>query len=462
MSARPSLHLSHRGLVIGWSSPLGPAVARFETWTREAPVFARTLGHPGLDRPIAPLLWPAPKGIVAIWCEEEGAFSKLIADDGAWASPPTLVVPGARAIALAPGSERATLFAADEAGIVRVELDVHAAPVGSLRRCVAERRAGAMLEAVRVRDEAILVFAHRGVASLGVVATKGVDEEVVRHPLGEAPLGAQDAGRDPALELERSGMTLGSPRVLWTEDRWTLLAHRRGEDRLVVRSLDEGGAKFDLPRCSGHFDAAYWTQRFFALEVAPQGDGGQMRLFCSGRDGSGAQQRVTELVLDDRALRRRRIATREALGSLAARLSRASYRDSPARTRLAREGTSVDVEDEEGTLTVGVAHERTGVRLHVHSALEGPAPPPVVPTRLARLSRWIRLRISAEARAREAAERAFGEEHATELDASLLRFVRVGRAIVLELALSALPEVERLERWLRALRKAQRERLPRE
>src|SRR5690606_13609516 len=142
----------------------------------------------------------------------------------------------------------------------------------------------------------------------------------------------------PRPVLERSGMTLGSPRVLWTEDRWTLLAHRRGEDRLVVRSLDEGGAKFDLPRCSGHFDAAYWTQRFFALEVAPQGDGGQMRLFCSGRDGSGAQQRVTELVLDDRALRRRRIATREALGSLAARLSRASYRDSPARTRLAREG----------------------------------------------------------------------------------------------------------------------------
>src|SRR5690606_40311967 len=99
MSARPSLHLSHRGLVIGWSSPIGPAVARFETWAREAPVFARTLGHPGLDRRVAPLVWPAAGHLVVIWCEEEGAFAATLAMDGLWASTPARILPGAHAVA---------------------------------------------------------------------------------------------------------------------------------------------------------------------------------------------------------------------------------------------------------------------------------------------------------------------------------------------------------------------------
>lgn len=480
------MHLGRDGLIVAWSSPIGPAVARFETWAREAPVFARTLGHPGLDRPVTPLVWRAAGHLVVIWCEEEGALAATVSMDGVRASKPVRIVPGARAIAIAPGEERATLFAADEAGIARVELDVQGTPLAAPRRCVAARRAGAVLAAARLRDEAVLVFVHRGEASLGVVATRGDDEVVVRHPLGapcdDVSLDAAGGRAGVALELggtiaiavlgvdgrllerprpvlERAGMTLGSPRMLWTEDRWTLLAHDRGADRLIARPLGERGAEddgFTLPRCQGAFAAAYWAQGVFALELTPQGEGGELRLWRCARDGAAPQQRVTDLVLEDASPRLARLAAREALSSLSSRMIRSSYRDAPARLELARDGASLTVLDEEGRLTVGLSPEDAGVRLRVASALGDDPRLPEAPSSVVRLARWIKQRLSADARAEALRERAFGEERASELGGTVIRLERAGAVLVLELALAALPDAEVLEPWLRALRRAQR------
>lgn len=480
------MHLGQDGLVVGWSSPIGPAVARFETWAREAPVFARTLGNPGRDRAVAPLVWPIGGRLVAIWCEDEGAFCATLSLDGGTSSEPALLVPGSRAIALAPAEERATLFAADDAGIVRVELDMHGAPLTPPRRAVAARRVGAVLAAGRLRDEAVLAFVHRGEASLGVVATRRDDEVVVRHPLRAAPDGVSlhaAGGRaaialelDGALQiamlgaggrlverprplLERSGLTLGSPRVVWTEDRWTLLAHDRGADRLIAAPLgDEAPAReeFTLPRCQGPFAAAYWARCFYALELTPEGEGGELRLWRAARDGGDAQQRVTQLVLDDARRRRARLATRDALVSLSSRMTRASYRDASARPELARDGAALTVLDEDGRLTVGLTPDDSGVRLRVASSLGDDARLPEAPSSLVRLARWVGHRLSSDARTEAARERAFGEARASELGGTLIRLERAGAALVLELALAALPDVDALEPWLRALRRAHR------
>jgi hypothetical protein len=448
-------------------------------------VFARTLGNPGLDRPGAPLIWPVAGHIVAIWCEEDGAFGAALATDGTTSSEPALLVPGARAIALAPAAERATLFAADEGGIARIDLDVRGAPLGAVRRCVNERRAGALLSATRLRDESLLVFAHRGEASLGVVATRGDDDVVVRHPLrapcddlslhsagGRAAVALELGGalqiavigtdgklvERPRAVLERSGMALGSPHVLWTEDRWTLLAHERGADRLVVRRHDGGDEAegFELPRCGGTFDAQYWVQSFFALEITPEREGGELRLWRCARDGGDPQQRVTQIVLDDAPVRRSRLAMRDALSSLSSRIARASYREAPAHPALARDGASLTVLDADGRLTVAFAPDEVGFRLRVASALGDDARLPEAPSSLVRLASWIRHRLSPDARAQATRERAFGEERARELGGTLLRLDRAGAALVLELALAALPDADVLAPWLRALRRAHR------
>src|SRR5690606_9202878 len=133
---------------------------------------------------------------------------------------------------------------------------------------------------------------------------------------------------------------------------------------------------------------------------------------------------------------------------------RASYRDAPAHTELAPDGDSLTVLDDDGRLTLGLWPEGAGVRLRVASALtersEGTvgrhllpfagvgmpsrsgathvigddARLPEAPSSLVRLARWIERRLSADARAEAARDRAFGEERAAELGGTLIRLDR--------------------------------------
>src|SRR5688500_8395464 len=95
---RPSLHVaSDGGLVVGWHGALGPCVARFELWSRERPMFAKTLGAPGADLPSVPALWAPPGALFAFWCEEDGAHGAQIIEGTIESS--RLLVPGARDVA---------------------------------------------------------------------------------------------------------------------------------------------------------------------------------------------------------------------------------------------------------------------------------------------------------------------------------------------------------------------------
>ncbi|MCZ7680399.1 MAG: hypothetical protein M5U28_17185 [Sandaracinaceae bacterium] len=72
LAQAPSMRVGRDGFVVGWHGALGPCVARFETWTRESPLYARALGHAGADLPVVPALWLTGGRLVAVWCEGEG------------------------------------------------------------------------------------------------------------------------------------------------------------------------------------------------------------------------------------------------------------------------------------------------------------------------------------------------------------------------------------------------------
>jgi hypothetical protein len=459
-------------------------VARFDTWSRERPVFVRGLGHAGADLPAVPAVWVTRDGIVVAWCEEDGAWVRALDLAGAAVGRPALAVPGATAVAFAAGRARATLFAADADGVAALEVGPDGRPAGEPLRAVAERRAGAMLAATRIRDEAVLVYGHRGVEGWGVASVRGGEVTAVKHDSAPCEaVHAQGVGSRAAVVLELRGgrvrfgllgpgarvierphpvfapgvPPLAAPQVVWTDDDWTLLAHEPGTDRLRVQPSSERLAPFVLPRCAGPFAAGYWVQHLFALEVEPDASGAELRLWRCARDGSEPQQRVTPLALDDRHERRVRLEARQALGDLAYRVGGArGYRSRPTRPELSRDGGTLRLRDGEGRLRVRLEPAREArLSMRITSALGDEPSLPETPSSLVRLARWIRERLSAEARQRAEAERAWARELARALDASLRDVQRAGDTVVLHLALDAPPEAERLQRWLRRLREEQ-------
>ncbi len=481
--APPSIILDRHGFAVGWHGPLGPAVAFFETWSRAEPLFARALGTPGADLPVVPVLWTLDERLIAFWCEERGAFSAALARDGS-AGEAVCVAEGARAIALAPGDRTATLFCADEAGIVRVDVNEEGEPTGAPRRCVSVRRSGAVLAAARLHDEALLAYVHRGAASFGVVATRGDEHVHVKHS-SSRPFASVDVaafGTRAALVLESGGElslglvaidgkmierphpvlerhpeTLTAPRVVHREDSWAVLARELGPERVIVTSK---GESFTLPRTAGPFAATFWAQHYYALEVDPDDEGAELRLWRCGRAGEGQQRRVVRVVPSDAAARRTQLRGRRVLSALGARLTqRDGYRDNAARPAIGEGGCSLAFADEVGRVSLSLSPLEGAIRLRVVSTLgEEDLTLPEPPSSLVRLARWVKERVSPAAREVAERERAWGRELAALLTGTLSRLERAGATLVLELKLAAIPAAEQLDPWLRRLRREQRER----
>jgi hypothetical protein len=494
---RPALHVSADGeLIVAWHGPLGPAVARFDAWSRERPVFARTLGTAGADRPSVPAIASIGEDLAVFWCEEDGAHGHLLGPDGE-EKRARLLVPDALAVAAVAGRERATIFCADEAGIVRLDVGAELAPAGEISRCVSEKRAGALLVAAPLREHALLAFAHRGAPGFGVVLARAKDEVVVRHETvarkdalvkgygsdfvedldvcsaaGRAAIAVELGGGKvytgeigPAGQLverphalfPRERASLGSPRVVWTEDSFTALCREREDGRLRVQPLGEKGEAFVLPRSEAAFSAVFIRQHFWALEATPSHEGVELRLWRVKRSGAEAQQRVAQVVLDDAAARRDRLALREVLASVSRRIEQArGYRDAGTRTALAYDGTRLELHDAHGRLVVGArAHEQEQrFALCVTSEIGGESALPEATSSMVRLARRVRALFT---KTPEAApeDLAWAEELVSRLEARVLRFERAGAVVVLELAVSALPGAEPLERWLRLVREEQ-------
>lgn len=481
--ARPALHLGARGLVFAWHGPLGPMIARYASWSRERPEWVRGLGHPGADLPGIPELAAAGGGIVAAWCEEDGAWTSYLDDDGG-EDGPRLVLPGAARVAIAEGGGGAALFGADERGIAAVELDERGVPRAEPRRLLSETRPPAALSAARARDESLCVAIHQGDAEWIAMTLGASGPSVVRHPhrrrIDDARVRA--VGARAAVLLAGEGTVemallgaggkvverphavfpigtarLAWPDAVWVDDHWVVLAREEAAGRLLAQPVGEKGAAFAFPRCEGPFAAAHRSQAFYALEVVPIADDAELRLFRCTVDGDEQQQRVDRVPNPAAPALRERRAIRHALGGLAEQLRHArGYRDAALRPALGRAGATLELCDDLGRLGVSAHPEAEGgVALRVSSAL-GDAPPlPPAPSSLVRLAGWVRARFSPVARQTLEARLAWARALARALGAELARVDRAGSTVILELTLPAMPPAEALVAWLRRLRDEQ-------
>ncbi|MCB9598314.1 MAG: hypothetical protein H6719_36710 [Sandaracinaceae bacterium] len=484
LGARPALYLGSRGLAFAWHGPLGPMVARYDTWSREQPSLVRGLGHPGADLPVTPEPYVTSAGLVVVWCEEDGAWASCLDLEGGAEDGPRLVLPGAARIAVAPRAEGATLFGADELGIQSVELDARGAPLREPARRVTETRAPATLSAASLRDEGLCVAVHTGDPEWTALSVRDGAGATVRHrhrrPVDDArvrSVGGRAAvllTSDAEIELALVGPggkvierphtvfpvgtgRLAWPDAVWVDDHWVVLARDVEAGVLRAHPLSPKGTAFTFPRCDGAFAAAYRSQAYYALEIEPKGDDAELRLFRCGKTGEQQQQRVDTVPNPDaRALHQRR-AIRRSLAALADQLRRArGYRDSALRPALGREGSTLELVDDRGRLTVSARPDpEEGVSLRVASALGEEAELEAAPSSLVRLAAWVRRRFSAAAREALEARRAWAEALAVDLGARLEGVERAGTTVVLDLHLDALPHAEALQSWLRRLRDAQ-------
>lgn len=481
MSAqRPSLYVGRRGVVVGWHGPLGPAVAFFESFSRQRPLFARTLGRAGADLPATPVLWATSDALVVAWCEEDGVKVAALGWDGALGEP-VLAAPGARTLAMGSGREGATLFAADSEGITVVELDGRGRP-GAPVRAVSERRGGIILSASRIRNEGVLAYAHPGAEGWGLVAATDTGPVAVKHPEGGcesfhvASVGSRAAcvfEGDGALRLgifgpggrvvERPHAVFGldlprlrTPQVTWMDEDWLVAAREPRTDTLRMLPLSPLLEPFTLPQCTRPFALAYHARHLYTLQIEPTPDGGELWLGRCQRDGGAAQQRHLALALDDRRPRRVGIEARSTLSRIGERVRhRGGYREAGYIAELSRDGSTLRIEDERGRLRLRVTPEAETIAMQLSSALGDDLTLPEAPTSLVRLARWVRLGFSAAARSAVESERRWAETLATALDATLRDVQRAGSTLVLELILRELPPPDPLYAWLGRVRDEQ-------
>lgn len=454
---------------MGWHGPLGPVVAQYDRWSRATPDHAKVVGRPDRDRPAAPALGRIGDTTCVVWCEDDGAWVVGFSDNDASAR---CVLPGATSVALGGG----TLFAADEDGIVALDLDGDHEPT----RVVKERRAGVQMSACTLRDESILVFAYDGDPSWGAVTWRRGEAVAVRHrtprPVRDLGVAAAGTRAGVGLELEggqvrfavlgpegkvverphpvfgRDSGPLEHPQPLWIERRFWVLARRAETGELAATSSD-GSRGFTLPEVSGPFSASYYRSHVHVLEVGHDGDQAEMQLWRCDAEGRSPQQRRDRIEVPHAIARRQCLEARGVLRGLSLQFARtAGYRGAGRQASLAEHDAELRVAEDDGTLSVSLAPRDDGwvLRVSEGDAEEPPLADP--PGSLLRLARWIRHRLSSEARERYEAERARAETLAEAIDATLARFEQAGAARWLELELADLPPPDVLHRWLQRVR----------
>ena len=453
----------------------------------------RGLGHAGAEVDETPALLVGGDFVVPFWCEEDGAWGARYDLEGNQVSRPSLVLPGARRIALASSRERAVLFGSDGKGLLSLRVDGLGEPLADPVRHLGETRPPALLSAVRVRDESLCVAVFPGEGSWLTLSVGAADSALVRHrhaaPIHD--LRARSVGSRAVVllstpskvelavvsgsgrviqrphEVFPRGMTgLQWPDAVWADDRWVVLAQAADAEVIHAQPLaKKGGSKaagarpmFSLPKCAGPFAAAYHSQTYYALEVDALVDHAEMRLWRCSKTGDQQHQRVNDVVHAGAGVRRRQREVRSALGALALRMGEArGYRGTSARPALARDGASLELLDERGRLNVSVHPETESedLALRVASALGDDPVLEEAPSSLIRLATWIRRRLSSAAREAEALRMAWAAGLAAEIDARVARVDHSGNTLVLELLVEALPSSDTFQRWIERVRDAQ-------
>ena len=491
MSVRPAFYIGSRGLIFGWHGPLGPMLARYESASRELPAFAVGLGFPGTTLPVTPEISVGADHVLVAWCEEDGAWMARYGLDGEVRFGPKLMLPRARAIAIAAGRERGTLFGSDGSRFLWVGLDRQGDPLGGVQTLDGESRAAPRLSAVHVdsRNESLCVAVHRGSrewATLTVYPGEDVEHTLVRHRAGLVLNDVQAravrsrsavlfCGADrvevsligekgkvierPHPVYPRGIGALDSPDAVWADDRWMVLARSPERQEILARPFTKEEPTFSLAGCEGRFSAIYRSQTYYTLEVQTEGD---TAWFCLGRCSKTGEQhsrrRSAVENLAGRSIRLRR-EVRGLFQSYASGMQRGSargYRDGLARPEVTRDGTQIELVDAQGSLRItgGPTPDGARVELSVRSGI-GEFDLAEVPSSLVRLAQWIRGRFSSASRREEQLRTAWATELAEALEAQLVEVTRAGDQVILALVLERLPTTERFHAWVKRLRDSQ-------
>lgn len=469
--------LARHGLGVAWNGGFGPVLAYLDDDRSLVVDRCRYLGvEASEDAPVPRLVW------------DEGELrAAFLQQDGPWATfhdePNGLRLLSAeadeqhiaRAVDWVVGESSPGLVVADGGGLV-----LHRGH--RAERFLEQTDIAAPLRAVATTEGLLVVHGVRATAAVGVVLL-AADGSVrsVRHRL-RAPLKSLDIEAvrgQTALALgfdtdrvdlaildsagamrerlhtvaRRPGQVLDAPLVRWIDNGFCVAVREPGDGNVRVQTLDEKRAPITLQAEPGPFGLAFYRRELVLVQLLAAGDERwRLRLRIAEADGTGQQVRELACEPVDAPKRRRTRRARLDVRALRSALAAPSYRGS----------ADVAVDRRDDGLGLTVHHPGDVVRLELEPGAMGTrltlvaARPDALDeppsTSLVRLARWVKDRLSPEARADAAAALAWAEGVAQSVDgATLHRVDRAGDALVLDLDVADITTAD-LRRLLDAVR----------
>ncbi|AKF08424.1 hypothetical protein [Sandaracinus amylolyticus] len=467
---------AQRGYALAWSAPWGAAASIVQ---RFAPEYARPpipLGTSDRTRSDAPRLFHVDEGIACVWCQDDGAWLAIIGDDGrGLVRAPERVAAGARSVAIAP-SRGETHVLTEDGESVRV-LVVKAD--GTLARApepLIVQHGRVRLAAARAGEAPLLVAAYASERRLIVAdATRG-RASLVRHDLpGDVTaLDAHGAGARVAFALvyddgelveaavldragklverrhvvlRETGARYADVRVTWIEDDFHVVARDASTDRAIVVAVGSAKRVLEITKVRGPFAVGYQEKGLSLAQVFADGDTSVLRVTRELRDPSVRE--VREPAPPTLRVRRAEEQTVRCFDELERMLGTAGYRDARAVRVAVPTGAALRLESEGQHVELRPDGESFRLTL---VALEDGITEPARDGSVERLARWVRERVSGDAKAHAERDHALGVALAGALEAALVHVERNESGLRFELMLSSIPAAQRLSAWLHRAR----------
>lgn len=467
---------AQRGYALAWSAPWGAAASVVH---RFAPEFARPpvpLGTSDRTRTDAPRLFHVDEGIAAVWCQDDGAWLAVLRDDGTGlVREPERVVPGGRSLAIAPSRSETHVFVEDgesvRALVVRSDTSFERAS-----EPIVVQHGRVRLAAARAADAPLLVAAYAGDRRLVVADGARGRSSLVRHdlPARVAAIDAFGAGSRAAFALvyddgevveagvldragklvERRHVVLREPgaryaevRVTWIEDDFHVVARDATSDRAIVVRVSDAKTLLEIGGVRGPFAVAYQEKGLSLAQAFAEGDTTLLRVARELRDRSVRE--VREPAPPTLRLRRAEEQAARCVDELERMLGTSGYRDARAVRVAVPSGAALRLEGERQHLEL--RPDEDAFRLTLVALGEG-ASEPARDGSFERLARWIRERLSGDARARAERDRSIGVALAEAIEGALAHVERNESGRRFEILLSTPPAAARLSAWLHRAR----------
>ncbi|MCC7539459.1 MAG: hypothetical protein IT379_24755 [Deltaproteobacteria bacterium] len=472
------------GIAVVWAGSLGAALAWMRSPTAVGPDWSRHVGRERATMGRPDVAFAGSDAIVVTWCEDDGGHVAVVnTDDGSFVSGPFALFPNARTTATATRGREAVVVAVDDEGIV-MRRAARADDLGSaaLERIVSLRGLDAIVAVTELGPGWLVVYSLASERLFGVCVVGTGTTRDVRHRIAgqivslhagsagssaavalgyagadaervEVALVASDGtlSQRPHPYLEDLGARFVAPHVQWIESHFVVAAVEASEGTLTLAA---SGTRMPtgltgLPR---EVVVGAYAERVVAVGVTEvDGRPVMVRASCDPRGGTSAIGTM-ELAPVDSALRLSRRRSRQMLVDVGTNVSGPAYRSAESSVLIAAERLEVELRRPGASARVRVEPEETGedgrwrVTFAAWRDTQGDAPAPT--PSMVRLVRWVRARLSTEARQASAAARGWAEAIAEILDAEIVRSDWVDGARAVTLSTAKLPSSETTSRAL--------------